>query len=67
VDGRLGLELRDPNGVLRGLMGIGPDGTPALYFYDAATKTRANLSFAPGNKLSLALFDKDGKSTFTAP
>jgi hypothetical protein len=67
LDGRMSLEFRDPDGVLRALMGVKTNGSPCLNFYDAVQKTRVDLSFDPQGVLAFTLFDKNGKESFTAP
>jgi hypothetical protein len=57
-DGELALNLRDQNGKLRSIMGLGKDGSPALILYDEKQRVRAELQLGPNGEPRFTLRDK---------
>jgi hypothetical protein len=57
-DGKLALTLRDQQGKLRVVMGLGKDSAPALIFYDEEQRVRAELQLGPDGEPRFALRDK---------
>jgi hypothetical protein len=57
-DGKLALNLRDQQGKLRAVMGLGADGAPALVLYDEKQRVRADLQLGPDGQPRFNLRDE---------
>lgn len=61
-----GLELHDAGGVVRAKLGLLPDGSPYLQFFDKHHRLRSQLFLYDGNGY-LMLWDKAGKGVRVPP
>jgi hypothetical protein len=58
--GKVKLELWDPEGRRRAILGLGAEGSPHLRFYDREQRVRAELNLGPDGEPKITLRDKCG-------
>ncbi|MBM4301219.1 MAG: hypothetical protein FJ121_06775 [Deltaproteobacteria bacterium] len=58
TDGKVSLDLWDPQGLRRASLGLGSDGTPGLAFYDQDQRVRAELHLGADGEPQFTLRDK---------
>ncbi|MGQ9729820.1 MAG: hypothetical protein ACUVX8_00975 [Candidatus Zipacnadales bacterium] len=59
--------LVDNDGRTHAVLGVTPDGTPGLLFFDAAGQQRGELVVAPDGRPYLAFYDAAGQVVWAAP
>jgi hypothetical protein len=67
ADGKVRLDLWDPEGNRRAALGLGAEGAPGLAFYDRDQRVRAELSLGPDGEPKFTLRDKRSLETQKEP
>jgi len=67
ADGKVRLDLWDPEGNRRATLGLGAEGAPGLAFYDRDQRVRAELNLGPDGEPKFTLRDKRSLETKKEP